>query len=94
MIRGQECSRQHIVLPVAPGDLEPFWLMEGSTKVERIVVSLPFSREVSRLERLKRSVAVYRLCFRPATSKTDLLALLAFFFCCWRGNLGRSSCLR
>jgi len=41
----------------------PYWVYEGSTKVERRVLSLPYSREVKRLEWLKRSLTIYRLAF-------------------------------
>lgn len=44
-------------------DLVPYWLYEGSVKVERRVPLLPFSREVTRLDWLKRSLTVYRLAF-------------------------------
>jgi len=56
-------------------DLEPYWLCEGPTKVERHVLSLPFSREVSRLGWLKRSVAIYRLAFGQPR-QDDLLSVL------------------
>jgi hypothetical protein len=58
-----------------PGELEPFWLLEGNTSVERYVLSLPFSREKSRLGWLKRSVALYRLAFGQPR-QDDLLAFL------------------
>lgn len=58
-----------------PGDLEPFWLLEGPHRIERHVLSLPFSREESRLSRLKRSVAIYRLAFGQPR-QDDLLAFL------------------
>ncbi len=44
-------------------DLVPYWIYEGPTKVERRVPMLPFSREVTRLAWLKRSLTVYRLAF-------------------------------
>jgi hypothetical protein len=56
-------------------DLEPYWLCEGPTKVERHVLSLPYSREVSRLGWLKRSVAIYRLAFGQPR-QDDLLSVL------------------
>jgi hypothetical protein len=37
--------------------------MRDLVTVERRVPSLPFSREIKRLERLKRSLTVYRLAF-------------------------------
>ena len=57
------------------GGLEPFWLLEGHTAVERYVMSLPFSREKTRLGWLKRSVALYRLAFGQPR-QDDLLAFL------------------
>jgi hypothetical protein len=48
------------------GDLVPYWVYaptEGSARIERYVPSLPLSREVEKLEQLKRSLAVYRLAF-------------------------------
>lgn len=44
-------------------DLIPYWIYEGSVKVERRVPMLPFSREVTHLAWLKRSLTVYRLAF-------------------------------
>lgn len=57
------------------GDLEPFWVLDGPTKVERHILSLPFSREETRLSWLNRSVALYRLAFGQPR-QDDLLALL------------------
>jgi len=47
----------------ADSDLVPYWIYEGRVRVERHVPMLPFSREVTRLSWLKRSLAVYRLTF-------------------------------
>ncbi|MGI1661334.1 helicase-related protein [Palleronia sp. KMU-117] len=58
-----------------PGDMEPFWLLDGDTKIERYALSLPFSREATLLARLKRSVAIYRLAFGQPR-QDDLLAFL------------------
>ena len=44
-------------------DLVPYWIYEGHVTVERRVPMLPFSREIKRLEWLKRSLTVYRLAF-------------------------------
>lgn len=57
------------------GDLEPFWVLDGPVKVERHILSLPFSREETRLSWLNRSVALYRLAFGQPR-QDDLLALL------------------
>ena len=57
------------------GDLEPFWLLDGETHIERYVLSLPFSREAGLIEWLKRSVALYRLAFGQPR-QDDLMAFL------------------
>jgi hypothetical protein len=44
-------------------DIIPYWIYEGSTRVERRVPMLPLSREITRLAWLKRSLTVYRLAF-------------------------------
>ena len=59
----------------ADTDLAPYWLCEGPVKVERRVPILPFSREVQRLEWLKRSLTVYRLAFGQPR-QDDLLGYL------------------
>jgi hypothetical protein len=56
-------------------DLIPYWIYEGSVRVERRVPMLPFSREVSRLAWLKRSLTVYRLAFGQPR-QDDLLEYL------------------
>ncbi len=53
--------------------LIPFWIYEGPVKVERRVPMLPFSREVNRLNRLKRSLTLYRLAFGQPR-QDDLIA--------------------
>jgi hypothetical protein len=47
------------------GDLVPYWVyaVDGGARIERLVPALPLSREIEKLERLKRSLAVYRLVF-------------------------------
>lgn len=56
-------------------DLIPYWIYEGPVIVERRVPMLPFSREVRRLEWLKRSLTVYRLSFGQPRQE-DLLEYL------------------
>ena len=56
-------------------DLVPYWIYDGPVKVERRVPLLPYSREITRLEWLKKSVAVYRLAFGQPR-QDDLLAYL------------------
>ncbi|MDA8449227.1 helicase [Acidovorax sp. GBBC 3332] len=55
-----ECARSEAEVDT---DLVPYWIYEGSVRVERRVPILPFSREVTRLAWLKHSLAVYRLAF-------------------------------
>jgi hypothetical protein len=55
--------------------LEPFWLLDGETCIERYVLSLPYSREAALLDWLKRSVALYRLAFGQPR-QDDLLSFL------------------
>lgn len=45
------------------GDIVPYWIYPGEAKIERIVLMLPFSRELERYENLKKSLATYRLAF-------------------------------
>jgi hypothetical protein len=56
-------------------DLIPYWIYEGSVQVERRVPMLPFSREVTRLGWLKRSLTIYRLAFGQPR-QDDLLKYL------------------
>ena len=56
-------------------DIEPFWVYEGPAKIERHVPLIPLSREVERLERLKRSLAAYRMVFGQPRQE-DLVAYL------------------
>ncbi len=44
-------------------ELFPFWVCEGSAKIERHVPAFELSREEPRLEALKRAVALYRMAF-------------------------------
>lgn len=56
-------------------DLIPFWLfpLDGGAAIERHVPILPLSRDASRLDALRRSLAVYRMAFGQAR-QDDLLA--------------------
>ena len=60
---------------VRPGDMEPFWLLDGPTCIERFALSLPYSREAALLGWLKRSVALYRLAFGQPR-QDDLISFL------------------
>lgn len=63
--------------PEGASELEPYWIFEtpDGHAVERRVPMLPMSREVKRLETLKRSLALYRLVFGQPRQQ-DLLAYL------------------
>lgn len=56
-------AEAHEIACGRPGDLVPYWIFPGNAKIERIVLSLPFSREIERYERLKKSLATYRIAF-------------------------------
>jgi hypothetical protein len=56
----------------------PYWIFEDgsdSSKVRRVIPLLPFSREESMLDRLKRSLALYRLAFGQPRQE-ELLQIL------------------
>jgi len=53
----------------------PFWVREAPWKIERRVPLLPLSRESTRLEELKRLLALYRLVFGQPRQE-ELLRLL------------------
>lgn len=57
------------------GELAPHWVLPGATNVERHLSPYPLSSDVSRLERLKADVALYRLTFGQPRQE-DLLDLL------------------
>lgn len=63
--------------PKGSSDLIPYWIYEikNGAYIERRVPLLPFSREVQQLERLKKSLALYRLVFGQPRQE-DLLAHL------------------
>ncbi len=56
-------------------DMSPYWVYEGSAQIERYVPHLPLSREVTQLERLKRSIAAYRMVIGQPRQE-DLLRYL------------------
>jgi hypothetical protein len=59
-------------------EIVPFWVypVDGGAQVERHVPMLPFSREIGRYERLKRSLAAYRLAF-GAPRQEEFVSYLA-----------------
>jgi hypothetical protein len=60
-------------------EIVPYWIYEGSARIERYVPVLPLSREIEQLERLKRSLALYRMVFGQPRQE-DLLAWMASSF--------------
>lgn len=57
-------------------DLVPSWVFtSGPARIERLVPTLPFSRDEARLMALKRSLAAYRLAFGQPRQE-DLIAFL------------------
>lgn len=64
--------------PEELNDLYPYWIfdnVESPFKIERIIPLLPFSREIPKLDKLKKSLALYRLVFGQPRQE-DLLAYL------------------
>lgn len=56
-------------------DIWPYWVFPGDAKIERHVPALPFSREVERLEGLRRALAIYRMVFGQ-NRQEDLITYL------------------
>jgi hypothetical protein len=56
-------------------DIEPYWVFEGSAKIERQVPLVPLTREVELLRRLRASLAAYRLVFGQPRQE-DMVAYL------------------
>lgn len=63
--------------PAQANDLIPFWLceLEGGASIERRVMLLPMSRDALKYERLRRSLALYRMVFAQPRQE-DLMACL------------------
>lgn len=57
------------------GELSPYWITEGSTKIQRHVLPYPLSQDHDRYRRLKDDLAVYRLTFGQPRQE-DLAELL------------------
>ena len=64
--------------PPEGSEIWPFWVypVEGGAKIERHVPALPLSRDVARLERVRRMGALYRMVFGQMRQE-DLLGVLA-----------------
>lgn len=58
-------------------DLVPYWVYacEGGARIERYVPAMPLSRDAAKLERMRRSLAAYRLVFGQPRQE-DMLAFL------------------
>ena len=63
--------------PAQENDLVPYWLYPGNAKIERHVPMLPFSREVDRLNGLRRALAIYRMVFGQSRQEDLITYLLA-----------------
>ncbi len=57
-------------------DLVPYWILPGTSTIERHVPALPLTREVNRLANLKRTLALYRLVFGQPRQE-DLIGYLS-----------------
>ena len=57
------------------GDLKPSWVYPGAAKVERRILAFPLSRDEKRWDRLRESLALYRLAERQPRQE-DMLAAL------------------
>jgi hypothetical protein len=57
-------------------DLIPYWIFEeGSARIERRIPLLPYSKEVGKLRRLKRGLAIYRMVFGQPRQEDLLFSL-------------------
>jgi hypothetical protein len=67
--------------PQAASDLVPYWIfeIEGGAKIERCIMSLPFSRDETRYRRLRKSLSLYRMVFAQPRQE-DLLNYLTEVF--------------
>lgn len=63
--------------PAGCSDLVPFWVypLPGGAAIERHLVALPLSRDVSRMAALQRTLAVYRMVFGQSRQE-DLVSYL------------------
>jgi hypothetical protein len=61
--------------PEGTSEIVPFWVYQGEAHIERHVPSLPLSRDSAREQRLRASLAVYRMVFGQPR-QDDLVAYL------------------
>jgi hypothetical protein len=62
----------------APSESEglgPYWVLNGSTRIERHAMALPMSRDAQRLEDLRSLLGIYRLAFGQPRQEELLAAL-------------------
>jgi hypothetical protein len=73
MFRAAESAREGEV-----SDISPYWVFhaDGGATIERHVPVLPLSADAARAQRLRRSLAVYRLAFGQSRQE-DLVAYLS-----------------
>ena len=71
-VRASAANRQ-----ASDSEVVPYWIyaVDGGPRIERHVPSLPLSRDVGRMEALRRSLAVYRMAFGQSR-QDDLVAYL------------------
>ena len=64
--------------PRQASDLVPFWVfpLEGGAKIERHIPALPLSRDIDRIEELRRSLTLYRMIFGQNRQEDLLIYLL------------------
>ncbi len=65
--------------PAGSSDLMPFWVypLPGGAAIERHLIALPLSRDASRMEALRRTLAVYRMVFGQSRQEDLVSYLLA-----------------
>jgi hypothetical protein len=56
-------------------DLVPYWIAQGTCRVQRYVPLLPYSKEIEAFRQLKRQLAAYRVVFGQPRQE-ELMALL------------------
>lgn len=63
--------------PPGSSDLVPYWVypLEGGASIERHLIAFPLSRDASRMEALRRTLAVYRMVFGQSRQE-DLVSYL------------------
>ena len=57
-------------------EMVPYWVFEGTAKIERHVAVMPFSQKHATLPRLRKALATYRLAFGQARQE-ELVEFLA-----------------